>query len=846
MNRQPDVYTPGTQLVVGSHHISIIKYFSQGGFAQVYAVNVLSGPSSTLFPTACLKRVLVPNKQHLNTLRAEVDCMKLLKNNKHIVTYIDSHASKSTTNPGAYEVFMLMEYCERGGLIDFMNTRLQTRLSESEVLDIFSQTAQGVAAMHKLLPPLLHRDIKIENVLINSKGTFKLCDFGSVCGIIRPPKTQQEFEFVRDDVLGNTTAQYRAPEMIDLARGLPIDEKSDIWAMGVYLYKLCYYTTPFEKNGGDQAILKASYTFPHYPSYSSKIKNLISCLLRENPFQRPNICQTLEEVSRIQGVPCPIENFYVKRSLNASNTPNFATPPGKPSIEANAPRFNVPIKPSTMPNIPLVADISSHDFPSHYAPMTQSMAAQYSQGPARNANATLNNNGILTNPGIGVKTTFQKSMTIQDPFGPLYTSARQENKSAPSTTHNTGGKADTEMYALHDNRSQSTTRQFNTNAAESLNSDTKSSKSDSDYKSVLQRTTSRSSKTSRAESLASLASSAGSSSSSEEEETYIKTYATRSGSSKSNYNNRNSSTGSLNTNNAQLETMNTGGSISQRLGSRLKKIITGESFKSSSRQNTGNSMMNMTGRIGSGNGSMENIHKQTSPVRRTSSRKTTPNSTHELYSKNNDDDRFSRSKSSGGGRSGAFSNKRRSMIIPELDSPDKPDQEDVQAYYSNSRSSSPVKSHGKVSNETRSIRSRVNALFSEPSIHVNKTATGYGKYTETETMDKNLPTRAGSGNAEAIAKKKATSERNPSTIIRPMEDLPATKQDEMTELKKLVKNKQKKVPPKKPKKPAALVSQKSYRQEARSDDSRKESDNPLYDDVDEMTNNFSQRFPSVL
>ncbi|KAL6944483.1 hypothetical protein ACO0RG_001220 [Hanseniaspora osmophila] len=842
MNKKPDVYPPGTQLVVGSHHISIIKYFSQGGFAQVYAVNVLSGPSSTLFPTACLKRVLVPNKQQLNTLRAEVDCMKLLKNNKHIVTYIDSHASKSTTNSGAYEVFMLMEYCERGGLIDFMNSRLQTRLSESEVLDIFSQTAQGVAAMHKLQPPLLHRDIKIENVLINSKGVFKLCDFGSVCGIIRPPKTQQEFEFVQVDVLSNTTAQYRAPEMIDLTRGLPIDEKSDIWALGVYMYKLCYYTTPFEKNGGDQAILKASFQFPHYPSYSSKVKNLISCLLKENPFQRPNICQTLEEVSRIQGVACPLENFYIKRSLTTSNTPNFQTPANKPPVQASAQRFSVPIKPSTMPTIPLVADISSHDFPSHYSPMTQSMPTQYSQGLFKSTNASLNSNG---NPEVGVKTTFQKSMTVQDPFGPLYNSARQENKSAPSTTHNTGGKAETEMYALRDNSSQSTTRQFNANAAESLHSDTKSSKSDLDYKNILHRANSRSSKTSRAESLVSLASSVGSSSSSEEEENYIKNYASR-GSSKSNANNRNSSTGSLNANNGQVESMNTGGSISQRLGSRLKKIITGESFKSSSRQNTGNSMVNVTGRMGSNNGSMEHINTHTSPVRRTSSRKTTPNSTHELYSKNKDEERFSRSKSSGGGSSGAFSNKRKSMIIPELDSPDKPDREDAQVYYNNSRPSSPVKTQGMTPNETRSIRSRVNALFSEPSLHVNKTASGYGKYTETEAMDKNLHSRASSGGTEPVVKKKATSERNPSTIIRPIGETPANKQDEMTELRKLVKNKKKKVPPKKPKKPAALVSQKSSPKESRIDATRKKSDNLLYDDVDAMTNSFSKRFPSVL
>jgi AP2-associated kinase len=62
--------------------------------------------------------------------------------------------------------------------------------------------------------------------------------------------------------------------MVDVYRRLPIDEKSDIWALGVFLYKLCYYTTPFEDKG-TLAILNATFTFPAFPSYSTKIKNLI-------------------------------------------------------------------------------------------------------------------------------------------------------------------------------------------------------------------------------------------------------------------------------------------------------------------------------------------------------------------------------------------------------------------------------------------------------------------------------------------------------------------------------------------------------------------------------------------
>jgi AP2-associated kinase len=67
--------------------------------------------------------------------------------------------------------------------------------------------------------------------------------------------------------------------MIDVYRKQPIDEKSDIWALGVLLYKLCYYTTPFETQG-QLAILNASFKFPAYPVFSDKVKKLIGMIRR--------------------------------------------------------------------------------------------------------------------------------------------------------------------------------------------------------------------------------------------------------------------------------------------------------------------------------------------------------------------------------------------------------------------------------------------------------------------------------------------------------------------------------------------------------------------------------------
>ncbi len=266
-------FAPGTKVVVGKHKVVIQRYFAEGGFAHVYLVKMPEPMYGT--DVAVLKRVAVPDKESLANMRTEVETMKKLKGHCAIVTYYDSHASQ--LQGGGYEVFLLMEFCNGGGLIDFMNTRLQHRLTEPEVLKIFSDVTEGVACMHYLNPPLLHRDLKVENVLINetSRGKcYLVCDFGSTAPIRKAGKTAEECRQILEDVMKHTTQQYRSPEMVDPHNGQDIDEKSDIWALGVFLYKLCYFTTPFEDQG-QLAILNASFKFPAHPVYSDRLKKLI-------------------------------------------------------------------------------------------------------------------------------------------------------------------------------------------------------------------------------------------------------------------------------------------------------------------------------------------------------------------------------------------------------------------------------------------------------------------------------------------------------------------------------------------------------------------------------------------
>lgn len=297
-----------------------------------------------------LKRMAVPDKEALASVRGEVEVHKSLRSHPNIVHFIE--ASATALKGGGYEVFILMEYCAGGGIIDLMNARLRSRLGETEVLKIFGDVAAGLSVMHNMDPPLMHRDLKVENILLapppranpGAGPTYKLCDFGSSKPLLsrKPAQTLDEVKAVEADLNKHTTLQYRAPEMVDVYQRRMIDEKADIWAMGVLLYKLCYYTTPFEENGGGPlAILNARYRFPNMPPYSQRLKDLIASMLQEQSNSRPSIDEVLLRVHRMLGTQPPASVMSKIRLSNggpgAGSAASASAPPSRSKTISSRP-----------------------------------------------------------------------------------------------------------------------------------------------------------------------------------------------------------------------------------------------------------------------------------------------------------------------------------------------------------------------------------------------------------------------------------------------------------------------------------------------------------------------------
>ncbi|XP_055775695.1 AP2-associated protein kinase 1-like isoform X3 [Salvelinus fontinalis] len=290
----------GRVFTIGRYQVTVDETVAEGGFAIVFLVRTNQGVR------CALKRMYVNNEHDLQVCELEIQIMRDLVGHRNIVGFLDS----SITAVGAgdvWEVLILMDFCRGGQVVNLMNQRLQTGFTEAEVLQIFCDTCEAVACLHQCKTPIIHRDLKVENILLHDRGHYVLCDFGSATNRFQNPQTEG-VPLVEEEIKKYTTLSYRAPEMINLYNGTVITTKADIWAMGCLLYKLCYFTLPFGES--QVAICDGSFTIPDNSRYSPDMHCLIRYMLEPDPEKRPDIYQVSYFSFRLAGIECPIQNVH--------------------------------------------------------------------------------------------------------------------------------------------------------------------------------------------------------------------------------------------------------------------------------------------------------------------------------------------------------------------------------------------------------------------------------------------------------------------------------------------------------------------------------------------------------
>lgn len=272
----------GRNIDIGDIKVHIKNVIAEGGFSCVYLARDALNASKQY----ALKHIICNDQESLDLVMKEIQVMKSLKGHPNVVT-LYSHTILDLGR--TKEALLVMECCEKS-LVNVLESRGAGYFDEKQILTIFRDVCNAVFAMHCHSPPIAHRDLKAENLLLGSDGLWKLCDFGSTSTNHKRFEKPEEMGVEEDNIRKHTTPAYRAPEMWDLFRRDLISEKVDIWALGCLLYRICYLKSAFDGESKLQ-VLNGNYRIPDLPKFSAPITDLIRDMLNASPDSRPDITQ---------------------------------------------------------------------------------------------------------------------------------------------------------------------------------------------------------------------------------------------------------------------------------------------------------------------------------------------------------------------------------------------------------------------------------------------------------------------------------------------------------------------------------------------------------------------------
>lgn len=272
----------GRSIDVGNLKLHVHKLIAEGGFSCVY----LARDAVHMSKQYALKHIICNDEESLGLVKKEISVMKLLIGHPNVVTL---HANAIYDMGRTKEAFLVMEFCEKS-LVSVLESRGGGYFEEKQVLLIFRDVCNAVFAMHCQSPPIAHRDLKAENLLLGSDGLWKLCDFGSISTNHKRFEKPEEMGIEEDNIRKYTTPAYRPPEMWDLFLKEVINEKVDIWALGCLLFRICYFKSAFDGESKLQ-VLNGNYRIPDLPKFNSTLTDLIRDMLQARPDDRPDITQ---------------------------------------------------------------------------------------------------------------------------------------------------------------------------------------------------------------------------------------------------------------------------------------------------------------------------------------------------------------------------------------------------------------------------------------------------------------------------------------------------------------------------------------------------------------------------
>lgn len=283
-------------------HYEILHAIGKGGMGIVYLA--LDARLNRHVAIKCLHTELCEPSDRERFKREALLLAKL--NHSYIVHLYDVVES-------AEQLALVMEYVD--------GSNLQTHLREhiipySQRMKWLIQIAQGLAVAHDA--DIIHRDLKTENILINSRLEAKISDLGIA-------KYQESGATITDHVAGSYCAM--SPEQ---AKGETLDCRSDLFSFGILMYQLLCGCHPFGSTNNKLQLIQRIISQPpispniNNPNLPAAISDLLGQLLAKDPNQRPAnthwLVAQLEKIAQIQPKEDVISDDTLPLSPTGHNT----------------------------------------------------------------------------------------------------------------------------------------------------------------------------------------------------------------------------------------------------------------------------------------------------------------------------------------------------------------------------------------------------------------------------------------------------------------------------------------------------------------------------------------------
>ncbi|KAL4479502.1 hypothetical protein ABPG72_011824 [Tetrahymena utriculariae] len=250
-----------------------LNYISKGQFGMVWKMKELK--SDKIVAVKQINKEDVIKQNMYTNLKREIEIQSHLMH-KHIIECYGYY----TTD---LKVFIILEYAQKGSLSDLIKLKQLNFLSEQQIAKIIYQLATALGYLRER--KVLHRDIKLENILIDYNGDVKLGDFG--CSVI------DFHQNGRSTFCG--TVDYLSPEILSIKQQ---GVEADVWALGVVFYELLYQAPPFQ---GEDKLQKMNNIYDQKWSFldnqrqiSNQAKNLLLQLLNPDKDKRIKPNQIIE------------------------------------------------------------------------------------------------------------------------------------------------------------------------------------------------------------------------------------------------------------------------------------------------------------------------------------------------------------------------------------------------------------------------------------------------------------------------------------------------------------------------------------------------------------------------